>query len=283
MYGQITRESLWAHKVERKLRGSPAGGKCWCASEIVPRPALGPPGGSLAIAGRPRPAAPRQPRRDPRTDARRVQGDLDRGVPEPALDDLRMLALGDQHRRMRVAEIMNSKRFTNRGTHRSQPGSSPKVAAKKWSTFRCAEHEPLSARRPCGQVVIQLLSQELGQCRLTPCCRGLGRSQDYLSTYLGERLGDGESSSRQVEPVCSETGKLTEPTAAVSTRARYRSSITLARSLTSSAVRNRISVLESWGSRRRSLMGLGRVDEAKAVQFPRSSDSSRGRFAHQRC
>lgn len=130
-----------------------------------------------------------------------VQCHRDRGMPEAILDDLGVLALSDEHCRMRVAEIMNSKQFTNRGTHRWQPGSSPKVAAKKWSTLTCAEHEPLSGRQPCGQVTIQLFSQELGQCQLAPSCRRLGRSQPNLSTYLGECFGDREGPSHQVKPV----------------------------------------------------------------------------------
>jgi hypothetical protein len=49
-----------------------------------------------------------------------VQGDLDRGMPGPRLDDLGMLTLGDQHRHMGVAQVVKAHRLTNRGLDRRQ-------------------------------------------------------------------------------------------------------------------------------------------------------------------
>lgn len=145
----------------------------------------------------------------------RVQGHLDRGVAKASLDDLWVLALGNQKRSMGVPEIVSSERFTDRGADRRQPGSSPKVATKEWSTLRCCEHEPVRPRWPRRQMVVQLFGQESGQRHLTPSCPGLRESEPYLAAYLGERFGDGDGPSEQVEPVDPQPGKLTESTAGV--------------------------------------------------------------------
>lgn len=72
----------------------------------------------------------------------RVEGDLDRGVPETVLDYLGMLALGDEHRRMRVSEVMKAEWLTDRAPHRRQPGAPAEVASKQRATLASGEHEP---------------------------------------------------------------------------------------------------------------------------------------------
>jgi len=46
---------------------------------------------------------------------------LNRRVPEPELDDFRVLTLDDEHRRMGIAEVMKPERLANRGADSRKP------------------------------------------------------------------------------------------------------------------------------------------------------------------
>jgi len=82
-------------------------------------------------------------------------------MPEAKPDDFRVLTLGDEHRRMSVAEVVKPERLADRGSDRGEPSASPEVGATKRPALGSGEDEPVRTRWPPTRVPSHLLGKEL--------------------------------------------------------------------------------------------------------------------------
>ncbi len=144
-----------------------------------------------------------------------VECDLNRRVAQPQLNDFRVLTLGDEHRRMGVAEVVKPEGLANCGAYRRKPSPRPEIGAPQRTALGRREHEPVIARRPLGEVPGQLISEEPGERHLTTCSRRFGRCQCHLPTNVSKRLRDCQAPSEEITTAHPQTGEFAKPATGV--------------------------------------------------------------------
>ena len=112
----------------------------------------------------------------------RVECGPDRGVTEPFLDHLGVLALPYQQGGVGVPEVVRAKRLPDRRCDSRFPESPPPIPGAECRSFRRGEHQVVAPRAEVGQVRGNLVAQEVweGQrpsapVHCPPPLPGLGR------------------------------------------------------------------------------------------------------------
>ena len=74
-----------------------------------------------------------------------------------------MLAFGDQHCSMGMAQVVEAERLTDRCANCRELAAPPEVGSLHWATLRRFEHEPVALSWPVSEVSGELIAQEPGR------------------------------------------------------------------------------------------------------------------------